>query len=83
MVPLALNKLLLGGNSTEKPNYTSKGKLTNISGSREYHRQLLTSWWSMWKEQSFPHLLPFYIKVKAEKNDNLEVGDICLLKFKN
>ena len=35
----------------------------------------------MWKEQSFPYLLPFYSRSDTKKYANLEVGDVCQLKY--
>ena len=81
LVPLTVNQLLLGRNSTQKPCYNDEGDLTTLSGAREFHQQLITAWWNMWKEQSFPYLLPFYSRADAKKHDNLEIGDVCQLKY--
>ena len=35
------------------------------------------------KVKGFPHLLPYYTKAAAKKHPNLEVGDVCQLKYKN
>ena len=35
----------------------------------------------MWKEQSFPHLLPYYKPANATWLKDLQIGDICLLKY--
>ena len=58
-----------------------EGELTTLCGACEFHHQLLTAWWSMWKEQSFPYLLPFYSRSDAKKHANLEIGDVCQLKY--
>ena len=81
LVPLTVNQLLLGRNSTQKPCYNDEGELTTLCGAREFHHQLITAWWSMWKEQSFPYLLPFYSRSDTKKNANMKVGDVCQLKY--
>ena len=37
----------------------------------------------MWREQVFPKLFKFYDLAVAKMQDNLKVGDICLLNYKD
>ena len=46
-----------------------------------YQEELLDVWWQIWKEQGFPHLLPYHHHKQAKRHSNLKVGDICLLKY--
>ena len=49
---------------------------------KDYHKEILQSWWMMWKEQVFPKLFKFYDRAGAKEQVNLKVGDVCLLNYK-
>ena len=49
---------------------------------KEYPRNSLQAWWTEWKCQGFPHLLPYYTKASAKRHPNLEVGDVCQIQYK-
>ena len=81
LVPLSINQLLLGRNSTQAVTYNSEGELVSLEGLIKKHRNVLTSWWKLWKEQSFGHILPFRRAIEARQHEDVKVGDICLLKY--
>ena len=83
--PLLLtpNHLLIGRVSTQTISYNEHGNLIRLDGLKEYHREIFRSWWSMWIEQVFPKLFKFYNHAGAKTQDDLKVGDICLLNYKD
>ena len=83
LVPLTVNHLLLGRVSTQKPAYDLKGELVNLEGLKHYHQELIRTWWAMWKEQGFPRLFAFNTNDQAKEKEDLKVGDICLLQYKD
>jgi hypothetical protein len=62
--------------------YNDNGELVNLDELKIHHRNLLVSWWKLWKEQVFPTLFPFHTRKATERCRNLKIGDICLLKYK-
>ena len=82
LVPLTVNQMLLGRNSNQPSNYDEEGELHNLEFLKEYLRNLLEAWWTEWRCQGFPHLLPYYTKTTIKKHPNLEVGDVCQLQYK-
>ena len=73
LIPLTVNQLLLGRNSNQPSNYDKEGELHNLEFLKEYLRNLLEAWWTEWRCQGFPHLLPYYTKAAMKKHPNLEV----------
>ena len=49
---------------------------------KDYHKEILRSWWLMWKEQVFPKLFKYYDRAGAQEQADLKVGDMCLLNYK-
>ena len=83
MLPLMPNHLLIGRVSMQTISYNEHGDLIGLDGMKEYHKEILHSWWSMWKEQVFPKLFKFYDHARAKAQDNLKVRNVCLLKYKD
>ena len=83
LLPLTPNHLLIGRVSTQNVSYNEHGDLTVLDGRKEYHKEILHSWWSMWREQVFPKLFKLYDHARAKTQDDLKVGDICLLNYKD
>ena len=44
----------------------------------QYLQELMTTWWSLWRQRALPHLLPYYRWEDAKRHRNLQSGDICL-----
>ena len=82
MLPLTVNQLLLGRNSSQSCSYDETGELRDFPTLRAYSRELLKTWWAAWKEQSFSRLFPFDSKSAATPRQNLEPGDVCQLLYK-
>ena len=81
IVPLTVNQLLLGRNSSQAASYDDSGEL-NISRLKNYSRDLLREWWKEWKMQGLPRLVPFQNRAGATVGRNLEPGDVCQLLYK-
>ena len=79
IVPITVNQLLLGRTSTSTP-----GALVGVDEdylvADSFQEELQRVWWSLWKEQVFPHLLPYLRYKDIERHKNLRVGEVCLLK---
>ena len=80
MVPITPNQLLLGRTGTvdlvpKEEEVVSYGKCSR------YQEELLDTWWAMWKVQVFPHLIAYPNYKAAKRHKNLQVGDVCLLKY--
>ena len=71
LVPLMVNQLLLGRNSYQACSYDDHGELTSISTMKQYAHDLLQAWWSEWKQQNLPYLLPFHGRKHAEPHPDL------------
>ena len=82
LLPLMVNQLLLGRNSNQSVTYDKEGKLHRLQGIQDIHQQVLQSWWKLWKEQSFPHLLLFNHAEDVTRQVYLKEGDICMLNYK-
>ena len=80
MVPLTVNQLLLGRTSSAPPSetVTTPG---NPRDRKRYLENLTQVWWNLWKEQVFPLLLPYSKFEDTQRHRNLQVGDICLIKY--
>ena len=83
LLPLTPNHLLIGRVSMQTVSYNKPGDIIGLDGLKEYHREILRSWWSMWREQVFPKLFKFYDWAGAKMQDDLKVGDIYLLNYKD
>ena len=80
LTPLTPNHLLLGRNSSTRISYNEQGELNDCHTMREYIDHITKAWWEMWKHQVVEQLMPYRSKeVKVERN--MEVGDVCLLKY--
>ena len=80
LVPLTVNQLLLGRTSSAPPleTVTTGG---NPRDRRKYLENLTQVWWKLWEEQAFPLLLPYSWFEDTKRHRNLQVGDICLIKY--
>ena len=80
MVPLTINQLLLGRTSSSPP-----PEDVNLGGnpcaSRKYLENLTQAWWKLWMQQGFPTLLPYSRYKDTKRHQNLQVNDICLIKY--
>merc|ERR1712082_222290 len=38
-------------------------------------------WWKLWMEQGFPTLLPYHRYKDTKRHKNLQVNDVCLIKY--
>ena len=52
-----------------------------LAGAREFYQQLISASLLMWKEQSFSYMPQFYSQADAKKYTNLEISNICQLKY--
>ena len=78
--PITPNQLLLGRTSTVPVETVDQGE-ENLHGRAEYQAELLKLWWQQYIKQVFSSLLPFQRFRDARRQDNLQVGDVCLLKY--
>ena len=46
-----------------------------------YLNELLDAWWSQWNHQVFPNLVPYQRFKDARRHRNIQVGDVCLLRY--
>ena len=49
----------------------------------QYVRELMLSWWKLWKQRALPYLLPYYKWQEAQRHKNLESGDICMMLYES
>ena len=82
LMPITPNHLLLGQVSTHNLTFNEQGNLIGLDRMKDYHKEILQSWWTMWKEQVFPKLFKYYDQAGAQEQVNLKVGDVCLLNYK-
>merc|ERR1711942_110857 len=81
LVPITVNQLLLGRTSSlPPPDDVNLGE--NYCASNEYLENLTQMWWKLWMEQGFPTLLPYYKYKDSKRHQNLQVNDVCLIKYK-
>ena len=83
LLPITPNHLLLGRVSMHNLTFNEHGDLIGLDGMKDYHREILRSWWTMWKEQEFPKLFKLYDRAGAKEKVDLKVGDVCLLNYKD
>ena len=81
LVPLAVDQLLLGWNSTQKPYYNDEEELIMLASAKEFRRQRGNAWRATWKMLDYPYLLPSYSWVDSKKYINLEKSNTCQLKY--
>ena len=79
IVPLTVNQLFLGLSLPSEDKVMEEefrvcfGFVTNF----------LNTWWSLWKQQGFASLLPYYKLRDERRHKNLREGDVCLLLYEN
>ena len=80
--PLTPNQLLIGRNHGQ---VTCPDALPDdyYANQKSYADCLLQSWWNSWFAQVFDSLLPYQSYRDSKRCQNLEVGDVCLLKYEN
>ena len=80
LVPLTVNQLLLGRTSSSPPpqDVNLEG---NHRASRKYLEHLTQAWWKLWMQQGFPTLLPYSRYKDTKRHQNLQVDDVCLVKY--
>ena len=81
MEPLTINMLLLGRCSNQAIAYNEEGALVGLDGMINKRRQLLEHWWTLWREQSFSYLFPFKRKLDSKTSEDVQIGDICMVKY--
>ena len=80
LVPLTVNQLLLGcTSSSPPPDHEMPGE--NYRAANMYLHNLTQMWWKLWMEQGFPTLLPYYKYKDSKRHQNLQVNDVCLIKY--
>ena len=82
IIPITANQLLLGRTSTSTPGAQVEVEQNFVATSR-FQEELLNSWWNLWRVQAYPHLLPYQRFKDASRQKNLQVGDVCLVKYDN
>ena len=80
LVPLTVNQLLLGRTSSAPPS-ESATTAGNPRDRRRYLENLTQTWWNLWQEQVFPLLLPYSKLEDTQRHKNLQVGDVCLIRY--
>ena len=80
LVPLTVNQLLLGRTSSSPPpDHEMPGE--NFRAAKTYLDSLTQMWWKLWMEQGFPTLLPYCRYKDTKRHENLQVDDVCLIKY--
>jgi hypothetical protein len=83
-VAITVNQLLLGRTSTIAGDVSAGDTVEeDFRAVRSYQDALLDTWWSLWRQQGLPTLLPYYRHKEAKRHVNLKVGDICLVLYEN
>merc|ERR1711872_720288 len=67
--------------STPLPDHELPGEDYRAIGT--YLHSLTQLWWKLWMEQGFPTLLPYYKYKDTKRHENLQVNDVCLIKYEN
>ena len=82
--PLTPNMLLLGRTSTTPlPEVDYSERYDKFSKRLAYMEQLEKEWWNLWFIQVFDNLLPHSRRSSSRVRENMQVGNICLLQYKN
>merc|ERR1711867_352374 len=81
LVPLTVNLLLLGRTSSTPPP-DSELPEEDFRAAGMYLYNLTQMWWKLWMAQGFPTLLPYYRYKDTKCHQNLQVDDVCLIKYK-
>ena len=82
LVPLTVNQLLLGRTASVEP-VQCEVEPEGYVAADQYVRELMSSWWKLWKQRALPYLLPYYKWQEAQRHKNLEPGDICLMLYES
>ena len=82
LVPLTVNQLLLGRTATVEPMQIEVDPEGHIPAD-QYLRELMSTWWKLWRQRALPHLLPYYKWQESQRHRNIQVGDICLMLYKS
>ena len=81
-MPLTVNQLLLGRTSSVGPVQTGVEPEGYVSAD-QYLQELMTTWWSLWRQRALPHLLRYYRWEDAKRNRNRQAGDVCLALYES
>ena len=73
------NDLMLGRSSSEVPQGPFNSN-TTITKRFLFIQNLIDEWWKNWYDSVLPSLVPSYKWLQRHRN--LEVGDVCLIRFK-
>ena len=79
--PIMPNMLLLGRTGIMAPDVLQEPEAAGPC--RACQEELLKVWKNLWFRQVFPSLLPDNSLKEVEQHENLQPGDICLLKYDN
>ena len=82
LVPLTVNQLLLGRTASVEP-VQCEDEPEGYVAADQYVRELMSSWWKLWKQRALPYLLPYYKWQEAQRHRNLEPGDICMMLYES
>ena len=80
--PITPNDLILGRASSEVPQgpFDLTNSPKNITKKFRFLQDLVTQWWESWYQTVFPSLVPCYKWLQRHRN--VEVGDVCLIRYK-
>ena len=81
--PVMASQLLIGRTSTIPPIDYENEDEESLTRRGKYRAELLQVWWQQYHEQVFHSLLPFQSLKTAKRHKNLQVGDVCLVKYEN
>ena len=83
IIPLTPNCLLLGRTSSAANSMEVQDVEENFPRRLRYCKELFNVWWNEYEEQVFYSLLPYQKWKDVKRHINLQVGDICILKYSN
>lgn len=85
VMPLTPNQLTLGRTSTVPvpvlQDDVEKPDPVHLSDRQAYMEEVLNTWWQIWFRQVFVHLVPYQSYIDAKRHQNIEQGDVCLLRY--
>ena len=79
--PVTANQILIGRTSTVPVRDYDPEDSENLSRRDRYQSELLQTWWNQYYQQVFQNLLPFQKWKDSKRHNNLQVRDVCLIKY--
>ena len=80
-VPVTANQILIGRTSTVPVRDYNPEESENLSRHEKYKSELLQTWWNHYYQQLFQNLLLFQKWKDSQRHKNLQVGNVCLIKY--